>query len=168
MTTYTPEFWETQQAQAAQQKVLEQNRVLRLDGEALDAQAQCDTAFKLSGQGPAPEPAVGQSGAEYQRMCVSRLKGCAGLQALVTDDCSDGAVKHLMADCVEKVGQNWQRPPDVPAGQLREVVVRDRTGREATTVVVGKGTPSAFRALYSEFLSPGQIAVSFRGRPIQL
>jgi hypothetical protein len=142
---------------------ISQSAVLRLDGEALEIRDRVAGAFGLAGLGSPPEPQAGQTAGEYQRMVVSRLKPCAGLSALKTDGLSDGVVGHLVADCVQKVNENWQRPYDLAPGQVRGVSVTDRAGRASTTLVVGRGTESAFRTLYGEFLAPAQQAMAIGG-----
>jgi len=153
-----------------QARIIEQNRVLRMDAEALAVQQRVEPAFLLAGKGHAPDPAIGQNGADYQRQAIAALKNCAGLSALDTTPLGDRAVSYLLDSVLEKVDENWSRPYDLPAGKSRTVGIPDRSGfnHETVTMVFGRGTPSPFRALYGDMLAPSQVAIALGGDPIQL
>lgn len=107
-----------------------------------DAQAGADRVYQAFGDS-APRPMNGEDLAGYRRRLANGLKrhskawGDVNIHAIADDKAFDVIEKSIYADAMATAIS----PADVPAGQLREMVSIDTTGRKITNFV---GDPCAW------------------------
>ena len=106
------------------------------DYEAMsDAQARADSVFSAFGKS-APRPLNGENVLGYRRRTASQLKQHSPAWSKIDlmklgEEVLDVATPQIYADALVAAAN----PVDLPAGQLREIKRKDRTGREISTFV---------------------------------
>jgi len=131
----------------------EQLESMRLRQETDAIQARADAVYRLYGAA-APSYDGEESLLDYRKRLASGLR-------VHTDTCRHDFSREpgaVFADSETKVykeaAKNWQRPGDLPAGELREVVIKEGP-RDVSYFVAGKGSGSMFSKVFGEFMLPG-------------
>jgi hypothetical protein len=132
----------------------ERLEAMRLRQETDAIQARADSVYRLYGQS-APEYDGNESTLEYRKRLAGGLRVHSDSQRHDFSKEPSDVFQKSEKKLYEEAAKNWQRPGDLPAGELREVIHQEGP-RAVSYFVAGKGSGSMFSKVFAPFMGKGQ------------